>query len=320
MNAKRIIYSLFIIFLFLTAVLSTATPSVARSGAFGDRIAEASEAAADDSEAAEDTASSIEPVSGEDKLLKVYTSKNNGNGTVEFFADNLNHCSYQLQVRFTKLANADTSVPMPFYGKVPVGSKGLKLFTLTPQKGMRYEYYYNYNYYMGFPDDAEHDDGHAYVLPFEAGKRFRVMQGYNGKFSHEGWIAYSIDFDMPQGTVICAARGGVVTAVKSDSNVGGPDKKFKKLGNYIVVFHDDGTNSQYVHLKYGGSFVKVGDRVKAGQPIGLSGNTGWSTDPHLHFMVLKPVKMGFQSIPVKFSAEGGDPVELRYGKTYGNEE
>jgi murein DD-endopeptidase MepM/ murein hydrolase activator NlpD len=58
--------------------------------------------------------------------------------------------------------------------------------------------------------DAIHDDDHLYALPYAIGNSYRVLQGYGSRFSHTGLEAFAIDFDMPEGTPVHAARGGVV--------------------------------------------------------------------------------------------------------------
>ena len=106
---------------------------------------------------------------------------------------------------------------------------------------------------------------------------------------------------MPQGSEVCAARAGQVVAVKSDSDEGGSDRKFMEKANYVVVRHSDGTHGEYVHLQRDGARVKVGQQVKAGDIIALSGNTGFSSRPHLHFHISIPVDgTKFKSVPMKF--------------------
>jgi len=99
---------------------------------------------------------------------------------------------------------------------------------------------------------------------------------------------------LPEGTEIIASRAGIVSKVKDKGrgNYSGKDIKkgqeaYKKQMNEIEIKHSDGTYASYAHLKYKSAFVKVRDKVKQGQVIGLSGNTGWSTEPHLDFSVLK---------------------------------
>jgi hypothetical protein len=138
--------------------------------------------------------------------------------------------------------------------------------------------------------------GHAYALPFErkvrrfrerlAGGKGKVAQGINSPFSHSGSLAFSIDFAMPPGCRVLAARGGVVAAAVSHFRKGGARTELKVKANYVAVRHDDGTYGRYYHLQHGGVRVVPGDRVEEGAWIGLSGSTGYSTGPHLHFDVV----------------------------------
>ncbi len=142
------------------------------------------------------------------------------------------------------------------------------------------------------------DSTYNYGLPFEKNKRYKIIQGHFGKFSHQSnFSKYAIDFKMKVGQGVCAMRDGVVVGLKQNSNEGGRNKKYFDKANYILLYHADGTFSQYVHLKYNGVLVNIGDKVKKGQTIGYSGNTGYSTTPHLHFGVFKPTLEGFISIP-----------------------
>ncbi len=127
--------------------------------------------------------------------------------------------------------------------------------------------------------------GFIYELPFKPGARFRVSQGYGGTYSHTGESLYSLDFRMPENTTVCAARSGVVYRVIDHFADGGTHPSFKPRANAIYVLHVDDSIASYVHLMRDGSSVHPGQFVNTGQPIGLSGNTGWSGHPHLHFHV-----------------------------------
>ena len=96
---------------------------------------------------------------------------------------------------------------------------------------------------------------------------------------------FCVDFYLPQGTPILASRSGVVTHTESRYNKGSFKKKCLNRCNYIIIGHDDGQESIYVHLAWHSIVVSVGQRVKRGQLIGLSGQTGYASYPHLHFGV-----------------------------------
>lgn len=125
-----------------------------------------------------------------------------------------------------------------------------------------------------------------YVLPYEVGSAFVVGQGNcapNGRSHATGSLdQYSYDILMPIGTNMVAARGGEVTLVVEhfEENNGVPGQE-----NEINIKHADGTFGVYFHLTKDGGLVSVGDVVRQGQVIGLSGNTGSSSEPHLHFHV-----------------------------------
>jgi len=127
------------------------------------------------------------------------------------------------------------------------------------------------------------DTSFIYQLPFEKNKRHLLVQGYFSKYSHKNRAA--LDFKMKRGTTINAARGGVVVRVKKDGDKGGWNKKYRPFGNVIVIQHADGSRAGYWHLQHNAAFVNAGDTVTAGQPIGLSGKTGYTLFPHLHFIV-----------------------------------
>jgi murein DD-endopeptidase MepM/ murein hydrolase activator NlpD len=154
-------------------------------------------------------------------------------------------------------------------------------------------------------------------LPFEEGRKVFVGQGFKGSFSHGGEQKYAIDWTVPVGTSVHAARGGLVVAAESRYSRGGPSPDFLNAVNYIVVMHEDGTSGNYLHFKKDGLAVRIGDNVSAGQLIGYSGNTGFSTEPHLHFNVYKATdEWESDSIKIRFTTEEGHNIILKEGKAY----
>ncbi|MGW2046748.1 M23 family metallopeptidase [Streptomyces sp. NPDC001858] len=109
------------------------------------------------------------------------------------------------------------------------------------------------------------------------------------------------DFAVPSGTKVMAAHGG--TVVKAGGNGAGDGPAY---GNAIVIKHANGVYSQYAHLSH--INVKVGQVVKTGQKIALSGNTGNSSGPHLHFEIRTTANYGSAIDPVKFLHSKGVKV------------
>jgi murein DD-endopeptidase MepM/ murein hydrolase activator NlpD len=127
------------------------------------------------------------------------------------------------------------------------------------------------------------DTSYIYDLPYEEGTAYYMVQGYFSSFTHKERAA--LDFKMKRGSKICAARGGVVIRVKEDGDRGGLKRRLRAYGNYIIIQHPDSSRAGYWHIQKDGALVNVGDTVKQGQPIALSGKTGYSAIPHLHFLV-----------------------------------
>lgn len=160
------------------------------------------------------------------------------------------------------------------------------------------------------------DTSYLYSLPYEKGRSFRIVQGYFGVFSHQERAA--LDFKMKRGTKICAARGGVVVRIKEDSDRGGWNKKYRSDGNNIVIQHPDGSRAGYWHLQKDGALVNVGDTVKQGQVIALSGKTGYASMPHLHFLVWNyDSKRQWGSVATRFQTSKGARY-LRAWRKYHN--
>ncbi|MDD5211350.1 MAG: M23 family metallopeptidase, partial [Sulfuricurvum sp.] len=110
-----------------------------------------------------------------------------------------------------------------------------------------------------------------------------------------------------------------VVGVEVGNDLGGPYPQFRPYMNYVNIRHTDGTLGNYYHLKFGGAAVKIGDTVKKGQLIAYSGNTGYTTAPHLHFSVsmVDPVSMRRpMNLPVKIQASEGLVTSPRCGDHY----
>lgn len=160
------------------------------------------------------------------------------------------------------------------------------------------------------------DTSIVYHLPFAVNTSHKLVQGYFSHYSHKNRIA--LDFKMKRGTEIFAARNGVVVRVKEDGSRGGWNKKYRPDGNLIIIQHEDGSRAGYWHLQQNGALVNVGDTVLQGHLIGLSGKTGYTLFPHLHFLVWRFDKAGhWQQIATRFKTSKGN-IYLRPFKKYRN--
>ena len=146
--------------------------------------------------------------------------------------------------------------------------------------------------------------------PFPADQAYPISQGFNGETTHTTPDStYAVDIVMPVGTPIHAVRKGRVMDIEEDFNKGGTDfEKFADKANHVRILHEDGTMALYAHLDLASVNVRLGARVRAGQKIARSGNTGFSSGPHLHFAIQQNVGMKLVSIPFQFRAPDGATV------------
>ncbi len=164
----------------------------------------------------------------------------------------------------------------------------------------------HYRVILGDPE-AVHRPDTPYRLPFLPGEEYLVSQGFNGSFSHNhDGSRYAVDIAMPEGSIVCAVRSGTVMEVEFGNYQGGVDaEEFGSKANFVRILHEDGTIATYAHLQLETVRVEIGETVEAGQIIARSGNTGFSTGPHLHLVIHK--NDGFKLVSVPFEFESGIP-------------
>jgi len=183
-------------------------------------------------------------------------------------------------------------------------TRALHIVATNPAAGFRYGYKYTY-----MPGDyrAVPDENARYALPFPADLKLRINQGFGGAFSHnEPQNRYAIDIGMPEGTPVLAARDGIVMTVDNDYYGNGLDMdKYGDRANNVRIVHSDGTMAVYAHLQLESARVQVGDRVHTGQVLALSGDTGYTNGPHLHFVVQRNANMTMLSVPIELVGPDG---------------
>jgi len=200
-----------------------------------------------------------------------------------FYAENKNIYPVTLTLSFTKLENFKASKPLPMVFELGPYAKLRVLELDIADRRKAASFGSRYGWVMGRLS-ARHSNP-LYRLPFAVGSRVQVSQGFNGGVTHQGLTRYAVDFECPVGTKVYASRGGKVIAAESGHSKGGFDTRYGSEANYVIIEHDDHTLGKYYHLKQYGVMVRVGDSVRRGQFIAYSGNTGYSTGPHLHFSV-----------------------------------
>ena len=229
----------------------------------------------------------------------------NKTGRYQAWADNLLHGPAEVILRFKRDRNVYASPALPAGATVPARSSVLvaTVAITDPIRGGDFELLLD-----GLPGDpAARPTAYEYRLPFDYA-RVRVDQGPGGSFSHnDPQNRYAVDFALAEGTPIVAVREGVVMQVESDFDKAGLNReKYGGRANFIRLLHDDGSMAVYAHLQPVGVQVRTGQRVRLGQRLGLSGNTGFSTAPHLHFVLQVNRGMRLQSIPFRMFGPLGE--------------
>lgn len=213
----------------------------------------------------------------------------------------------ELSLRYTRLDNAVTDNGAGLTRMVAPRSLAEPLDSVRPAAaGGAFAFAYRYTWRLGDPG-AAHDPDAVYRLPFPDGAGYRVTQAYPGPFtSHaESGQQHAVDIAMPVGTPVLAARSGHVVDVVRRHADGRAEDRFRGKANYVRILHADGSFAVYAHLVGYSSNIRIGQFVRAGTQLGLSGNSGYSSGPHLHFAVEKNAAGGELSLPVRFRTEAG---------------
>jgi murein DD-endopeptidase MepM/ murein hydrolase activator NlpD len=152
---------------------------------------------------------------------------------------------------------------------------------------------------------------YEYLFPLQSLEP-RIEQGWGGRYSHaDAENHHAVDFAADSGTMVVAAREGIVMQVDA-GEAGTDDARRDGEANLVRILHDDGSMAVYAHLQLDGVLVQPGQRVRRGQPIGLSGNSGFSSGPHLHFVVQVNRGMHLESVPFRMFSRLGI---LRFGES-----
>lgn len=223
----------------------------------------------------------------------------------------------QVWLEFTQQENLRFSQQPPFEWVVPASAEQFVL-QLEPANAQR-SWIYEWTYFVvpGVPIRLEEIGRIELGLPFRGGP-FRISQGFMGEASHKQsrQSHFAVDIPMPDGTAIVAVDAGTVTEIERDFSRSGWSEEYADEANYVRVLHDNGTMSVYAHLAPDRVEVVPGQNVRPGQILGYSGGTGFSTGPHLHFVLQANQGRQLVSVPFRFR---GFMTEPRVGDLLQNQ-
>jgi murein DD-endopeptidase MepM/ murein hydrolase activator NlpD len=161
---------------------------------------------------------------------------------------------------------------------------------------------------LGSPD-AVHKPPRPYRVPFGVGSTYLISQAFPSRITHTTPDSeYAVDIALPDGTPIYAAREGTVINARHDSFRGAAAPVMLDQANVIEILHDDGTIGVYAHLHWDSIRVRIGQHVARGEYIANSGNTGFTSGPHLHFAVLRNAGAANVSVPIEFAGIADAPI------------
>ena len=240
-----------------------------------------------------------------------------GAGTIELVANNRFYAPVELSIEFKRIVGLSFPDPdhnrkwvLPPRSETPVLALALNGDVSAPEAE------YGYRWTPGDPT-ARHRPTALYRVPYSIATEHPVTQAYPDVTTHRTPDSYyAVDFAMPIGTDIVAARGGIVFDVAENFFQSGLDiERDGPAANVVQILHDDGTFAVYAHLNWNSIRVRPGERVERGQYIADSGNTGFSSGPHLHFAVMHNTPGGVVSVPVQFEGVNSSAVMPTSGMT-----
>ena len=240
---------------------------------------------------------------------KIVVEPRNLDGKIAFVAVNECRCKVEFGLR----VGSDDATAQAGHAVVAAQSEAVLLAIAAPPGIGNIPF--DFGYVIGEPG-ISHAPPRPYRLPFAAAQSFEVTQAPPERITHNDPGSYNaVDFDMPVGTAIHAAREGLVINVASRFFRGGLSTQMLGEANFVQILHDDGTTAIYAHLQMDTVRVRPGQRVRRGEYIANSGNTGYSGGPHLHFAVIRNAGMINESVPVTFEGAAGAAVTAETGQT-----
>jgi murein DD-endopeptidase MepM/ murein hydrolase activator NlpD len=239
---------------------------------------------------------------------RILVEPRSGANGIELVAVNECRCAVEFGVKIKASDGREQA------GRAVVAPRSEQLLLEVPAPPGTGEIQFDYGYVIGDPA-ATHAPPGPYRAPFAQAQSFTVSQAPPDQITHkDAGSRNAVDIAMPVGTPVHAARDGIVINVAHKFFRGGTTQEVRDEANFVQVLHDDGTTAIYAHLQLDTVRVRPGQRVQRGEYVANSGNTGYSSGPHLHFVVLRNVGLRSESLPVTFAGVGGTAVAARSGE------
>jgi len=222
------------------------------------------------------------------EALRVTVERSDAGPATRLTAVNECLCVVTLRIAITHSDLADLPSGTIYPATLEPGSRQ-QILEARHNGDARPQLQYAWTVALGSPQ-AVHNPSRPYRAPFAVGTVYRVSQAYPDHVTHVTPDSlYAIDIALPDGTAVYAARAGTVINVRHDGFRGG-------------------TIAVYGHLHWDSIRVRIGQHVALGEYIADSGNTGFSSGPHLHFAVWRNAGDADVSVPVQFAGPGGTAV------------
>lgn len=234
---------------------------------------------------------SIRQTFSQSRPVEVSYTNDAAKNEYSFRYQNPNSCDYTVKVEFTGLQGGTCSCSLPFVESVSSGTG--TLFTLKPSQpnqgiSFRFSYSYQKGRLLSKPPKP-----FIYLFPFSKSEAHRANQTQNIMETIAGRKVpdfYGMAFQMRKGDTVYATRRGIVSEIKDEFETHSDGVWFSTQTNFVEVFHQDGTFGKYNRFKKGTLMVKEGQRVEAGQPLGVVADDTFEGNTVAQFTVYYLVK------------------------------
>jgi murein DD-endopeptidase MepM/ murein hydrolase activator NlpD len=261
----------------------------------------------------------LQTVAPAQKILTVSYTLDNQNRYI-FTCNNKDYCPYVVQLDFPTLTNAQADHALPYVVEVKPGTT--KLVTVSPvDKTKDTKLNFKTSNRKGVLNPVVNLN-FVYLLPITPGIETQAYRVVNTKGSGTPGAqdtGYSVRLRAKPGDTIYAARRGIVTAVETGSSENDAGANATNGWNYIEIYHADCSFGQYGVVQKDGAFVKPGQTVEAGTPIGLVGGDRYGRGAEVRFSVSWYPGVANTNIPLLFWTKDNGKGPLRHGANYTSE-